>query len=169
MKEERNEHPELIWTPEDAKKVKYFTSLGFTFMVGWIAFLLIAIAPSCPNKKSPEYYYGYGKHFMEVENDFVQAQRFLTRAIKEKPRYFEAYEQRAKAWEKTDSLQNAINDYDTLLTFKNLTVDKTAELYFLKANNYYLLSEDTLACHNWKRACDFNHNKSCDFIRKSCK
>lgn len=145
-----------------SKRVIVFGSIST-----WIVFLLITLAPSCPEKKTPLYYFGYGKHYM-LNNDFVQAERYFTRAIKEDPRYFDAYVERAKVWELSDSIKNAINDLDTLLTFP-LTVDKTATLYFQKANMQYLLSEDTLACHNWKKACDLNHNKSCDLIRKRCK
>lgn len=130
-------------------------------------FLLISLAPSC-NKKSPEYYFNYGRHYM-ADNDFVQAQKYFSRAIKLSPRYYEAYAERAKAWEQLDSLKNAIADYDSMLTFKNLTVSKTADLYFSKANVYYLLTEDTLACQVWRKACNLNHNKACDYIRKWCK
>ena len=163
------EHPELIWTPEDAKKGKYMTGGIALFIIGWVIFLLLTLAPSCPKPpRTAEDYFSYGKAYMG-QNDFIQAQRYFTKAIKAKPRYYEAYIERIKAWEQTDSLQNAINDYDTLLIFKNLTVDQTAELTFLKANQYYLLSQDTLACAGWRRACDFNHNKACDLIRKRCK
>lgn len=136
--------------------------------IAWILCLALSLAPSSCTTKSPEYYFTYGKHYM-ADNDFVQAQKHFSRAIKLNPRYYEAYIERAKAWEKSDSMQNAIRDYDTLLTFKNLSVDKTAELYHQRANMHYLLTEDTLACRDWRKSCDLNHNKSCDMIRKRCK
>lgn len=166
-KEIEDEHPDLIWEPSDAKKAKYMVSFGALAIIAWITFLMVVLAPSCPNK-SPEYFYAYGKQYM-AQNDFVQAQRYFTKAIQTNPRYYDAYAERAKAWEKSDSLYNAIRDYDTLLTFKNLSVDKTGELYFLKATCHYQLTEDTLACHNYKIACDLNYNKACDLIRKRCK
>lgn len=171
MKDRSNEdeHPDLIWTAEDAKRGKYMTGGIGLFSVGWILFLLLTLAPSCPKQpRTAEDYFIYGKAYMG-QNDFIEAQKWFSKAIKEKPRYYEAYVERIKAWEQTDSLYNAIRDYDTLLIFKNLTVDKAAELNFLKANEYYLLSEDTLACHGWKKACELNHNKACDLIRKRCK
>lgn len=167
MDNEANEHPEFIFDPESKKKAQYIIGVGFIFISVWITFLLITLAPSCPHK-SQEYYFNYGKHYMS-QNDFIQAQRFFTKAIQVNPTYFDAYVERAKAWEQMDSIKNAINDYNTLLTFKNNNVDKTAELYFMRASMHYLLSEDTLACHDWNKACDLNHNKSCDFIRKRCR
>ena len=140
------------------------TILAILFIFGYATILISCLV----KKKSPEYYYEYGKHYV-AEGDLVQAQRNFTRAIKENPNYYDAYYQRAQVWQQTDSIENAINDYDTLLTFKNLTVDKTAELYFLRGNMNYLISQDTIACRDWKSACDLNHNKACDLIRKRCK
>lgn len=167
MNKESDEHPDLIWEPKDTKKAKYVAGFGFLFIAGWIIFLLITLAPSCPSK-SPQYYFEYGKKYM-TQNDFIKAQRYFTKAIQTSPRYFDAYLERAKAWEKIDSIKNAIKDYDTLLSFKELTVAKTAILYFSRANMHYLLSEDTLACYDWRKACDLNHNKACDVIRKRCR
>lgn len=167
MKKEEERYPDLEWGPQERKKANYAMGAGLFIVVGWVAFLLTTLAPSCPSHKTSEYYFNYGMHYMS-ENDFIQAERFLTRAIKESPRYYEAYAERAKAWEMSDSIRNAISDYDTLLTF-SLTVDKTAGLYFKKANMYYLLSEDTLSCRDLRKACDLNHNKACDLIRTRCK
>lgn len=137
------------------------------YIIG-VAFLFITLAPSCPASKSAEYYVNYGKHCMS-EGDHIEAQRSFTRAIKLQPSYFEAFTERAKAWEASDSLVRAIADYDSLLSFKGLTVDQTAGLLFNRANMHYLLSDDVNACRDWRKACELNHNKACDLIRKRCK
>lgn len=167
MSQQPDQHPDVIWDETSNKKVKYATGLGLTFIVGWISFLMVVLAPSCPSR-TPEYLYDYGKHYM-AENDFIKAEKFFTEAIKGNPRYYEAYMSRAKAWEQQDSIRNAIKDYDTLLTFSTTNVEKKAELYLLKANMHYLLSEDNFACRNWARACEFTNNKACDLLRKQCK
>lgn len=160
-----DEDGDYIWTDEDRRSANRF--FGFSYFGVLTVFSLIVLAPSCPDKNAQDYF-EYGKHYM-ASGDFEQAQRYFSKAIRMNHTYFEAYEERAKAFEKTDSLTRSLQDYDTLLTFKNVSVSKTAELYFLKASNHYLLSQDTLACHAWKKACDLNHNKSCDIIRKRCK
>lgn len=161
------EHPDLIWTPEDMKKVKYISGGMGLFVMGWIAFLVLTIAPSCP-QKTPVYFYDYGMHYM-AERDFVQAERFFTKAINMDSHYFDAYIQRAKANEQLDSLQKSINDYTFLLDSANLTVDKKGEYYYIRADMYYHSLQDTLYCKDLHKACDLNNNKACDMIRKRCK
>jgi tetratricopeptide (TPR) repeat protein len=163
-----DEEGDYIFTDKDRKGANIIAFVAFSCF-GIIIFLGMLSSPSCQGiKKTPEEHFADGKHFVAA-GEFYQAQKSFSNAIEKKHDYFDAYMERARAYEQTDSLLRSIADYDTLLTFKNLTVAKTAELYFLRANQYYLLSEDTLACHDYKKACDLNHNRSCDLIRKRCK
>lgn len=152
----------------ESKDIQSILCKGAIFF-GLMACLSIVLTPSCSTRKlTAKDYFDFGNHFV-AEGDYVKAQYNFTLAIKLNPYYFEAYAERAKSWEQSDSLDRAIRDYDSLLTFKTLTVSQTADLNFNRANMYYLLSEDTLACKGWRKACDLNHNKSCDVIRKRCK
>lgn len=151
----------------NSKERIFANGVLFQSLIGLTILSLLSIAPSCPSN-SPERYYDYGLHYM-AENDFVQAQRYFTQAIKQNPRHFDAYSQRAISWEQSDSMKRAILDYDTLLTFSGLTVEKTANFYYKKGQMNYLLLNDSLCCINWEKACELNHNKSCDLIRKYCK
>lgn len=158
-----NGNDESPWTEKDTKVMNRIIGIGSLLIMG----IIISLAPSCP-EKTPQFYYEYGQHYM-AEKDYIQAQRFFTKAIKSKPDYFDAYYQRAIAWEQTDSIQNSIRDYDSLLAFKNIKGDKVSELYYMRGNMHYLLSQDTLACNDWKRSRDLGYNKAYDRVRNRCK
>lgn len=163
------EESDHIWTEKDSKSANKITGLMFIFVAGWITFLIVTLAPSCPTKpKTPEEYFKFGNHYA-AEGDFIQAQKYFTKAIKDKPDYTEAYYARINAWEQTDSLQNVINDYTTLLSFPQLTVDKKGELLYLRGSAYYLSLKDTLACNDWKLSRDLGYNKAYDRVRFKCK
>lgn len=162
-----DEEGDYIFTDTDRKLANRF--FGFSYLGLLVVFFIIILAPSCPDHPRT------AEDFFKVGNDcvaggyYVEAQSSFTRAIKLNPSYFEAYQARAKAWESSDSLRRAIRDYDSLLTFKTLTVIQKANFYYIKANLYHQLSEDTISCKNLREACNLNHNKSCDEIRKRCK
>lgn len=152
----------------ESKDIQSILCKGAIFF-GLMACLSIVLTPSCSTRKlTDKDYFDFGNHFV-AEGDYVKAQYNFTRAIKMNPAYLEAYTERAKAWEKSDSLRRAIRDYDSVLTFKALTFSQKASFYYTRANLYYQLSEDTIACKSWREACNLNHNASCDEIRKKCK
>lgn len=163
-----DEHPDLIWTHEDMKKVKYISGGMGLFIIAWITFLLLVIAPSCPNKNTAVSLYEYGKYYMS-EQDFVKAEKYFTKAININPNYFDAYIQRAKANEQLDSLQKCINDYTFLLDSAKLSVDKKSEYYYIRANIYYKYLQDTLSYEDLSKSCDLNNNRACDLLRKRYK
>lgn len=167
MKHE-DEHPDLIWLPEDGPKAKYAIGIGFLFIIGWIFFLLMILAPSCPSSKTPAYYFEYGKHYM-TQHEFIKAQKYFTKAIELKPDYYEAYLERITAYEQSDSIHKAIVDYDTILTVFKLTVEQKGQILYLKANDHYKILEDSLACIHWNTACELNAIKACDALRINCK
>lgn len=122
-----------------------------------------------PKKKSAEWHYQQGKNQM-TQTDTYEAIKSFTQAIKKKPDYIDAYMERAKANISVDSVQNAVRDYDSLLVKINPNdYMRLGEIYFLKGDALYLVSEDTLACDNWKKAQDLNNQTSWDRIRKRCK
>lgn len=136
----------------------------------WIMFLLVVLAPSCPPSKAPQYYYEQGKIESAKTNDYV-AIKLFTRAINLNPDYLEAYEQRAKVNLAVDSFPQAIADYDSILTMKNLTVEQKGKYTYLKSKAYYLWNGlDSTYCKLLNEACDgYGHNKSCDLRRLYCK
>lgn len=168
MKQE-NEHPDLIWEPQDTRKVKYMAGFIFLIISAWITFLLITLAPSCPNK-SPEYYYQQGKIESAKTNSYV-AIKYFSKAIKLKPDYLEAYLDRASVYLSLDSIKRAITDYDSALVMKNINVQQKGEYTYLKAYAYYLLNGyDSTYCRLVNEACDrYGDNKSCDERRLYCK
>lgn len=74
------------WAVDERKSANQIAGGMFLFICAWTAFLLIILAPSCPNK-TPEYYFGYAQHYSS-EGDYVQAVRFFTKAIEKKTRLF---------------------------------------------------------------------------------
>lgn len=134
----------------------------------WAVILLAILAPSCPAAKTKEEYLQLGEHFM-AEGDFIQAANNFTKAIEKDSAYFQAYYKRAQAWEQSDSISKAIADYDKLLSFPVLSVDRKGELLYLRGNMYYLSMQDTLACNDWKAARDIGYNKAYDRVRFKCK
>jgi len=167
----KDEHTDLIWTPEDAKKATVFIGSGMLFVVGWMSFLLITMAPSCPDiNKSPEYYYEKGK--IEGSNGKTyDAIKLFTIAIKLKPNYIDAYLERAKSNLAVDSILNAINDYDSILVMKSLNVQQRGEYTYLKSSAHYLwYGHDSAYCKLVNEGCDkYGHVKCCDIRRIKCK
>lgn len=134
-----------------------------------IIFSFIALAPSCPSK-SPEYYYLEGEKLSKSGNNEL-AIRYYSAAIKNNHNYIEAYMARAKANMLIDSIRNAMVDYDTLIVkiLHSNDYQKLGDIYFLKADAHYLLSEDSLSCKYYRKSRDLNNTKSWDRIRKRCK
>jgi Tfp pilus assembly protein PilF len=119
--------------------------------------------------KTPEQNYDYAKHYQAL-GDFVQADRFLTKAIEKKPDYLEAYILRADVNKQRDSLVRAIKDYTTILEMSNLSVQKKAEILNLRGSTYRLNLQDTLACRDWNVACEqFGYTSACNNKRSYCK
>lgn len=167
MKEEDNS----VWSDEDAKRVNIFTSMGLIFIVGWVSFLLVTLAPSCPaHFKKPEYYYEQGKIESKKGNAYV-AIKLFTRAIKIKSDYLEAYAERAKSNIEIDSVLNAISDYDSILAMNNLNVQQRGEYIYLKSYAHYLwFGYDSVYCRLVNEGCDkYGNNKCCDIRRIKCK
>jgi len=129
--------------------------------------LLISLAPSCP-EKTPEHYCELGQR-MSASGAYDDAVRYYTAAILKKPGYKEALTGRAAAWEQLDSLTRAIADYRTLVDMERESVEQKSLFVLLLANTYYLNLQDSLACVNWKLACELNHNKACDLYRNKCR
>ena len=151
----------------ETKSMKKAMSFSFFGATIWIAFLLIVVAPSCPDKNA-EYYFNYGKH-KESEGDNVQAIRFFTKAIEKSPYYYEAYLQRAALNQKQDSFHLSIADYTSLLSFPEMTPARKAELLYIRAGAYYSFLQDSLACKDYKESCELNLPKSCTEFRNKCK
>lgn len=156
------------WTTMDSKKANRITALMFLFLFGWVIFLLMSLAPSCPQARTAEDYFNYGKHYA-TDGDYIQAQRYFTKAIKIKPDFKDAYHERIRAWEQTDSIQNIINDYNVLIGFTNNTVNEKGELLYLRGSAYYAWMKDSLACNDWKQSRDLGYNKAYDKVRFICK
>lgn len=163
-----DEHPDLIWEPEDAKQTKYAVAFGGMFIIGWIVFLIMILAPSCPPHKTAEYYVDYGKHYM-AQNDFTKAQIYFTKAISAKPDCYDAYIERINAYEQSDSIHKAIADYTTILSIFQLSVEKKGQLLYLRANDHYKILQDSAACKDWNDACELNIPKACNLLRTNCK
>ena len=123
---------------------------------------IITLAPSCPNK-SPEYYYSLADR-KRAEGDNLVAIKCLSKAIKDKPDYLDAYKMRADLWLKEDSIDRAVDDLTKIIDLK-----PSGDAYFQRGNAYYVGVKDSLACKDYYKACDLNHNKSCDLWRKYCK
>ena len=101
-----------------------------------------------------------GKYYMG-ERDFLKAKTYLTEAIKQNPGNIDAYMLRAKCNMDSDSLTAAIKDYTHVINLK-----PSGDNYYLRACTYYVDSQDTLSKNDFRKACDLNHNKSCDLYRK---
>lgn len=130
-----------------------------------IAFFAVfsALAPSCPHKKPPEYYFATGKREYG-EKDYKDAYKYLTRAIKLNPDYLEAIWMRANLKMEMDSFASAIKDFSRVIELK-----KSGDAFYLRANAKWKLADSLGACLDWQTACDLNMNRACDMIRKNCK
>lgn len=130
---------------------------------------IIVLAPSCPSK-SPEYYFQEGEKLYKSGSTEL-AVKYYTKAIKDRPDYMEAYMSRAKANMSIDSIHNAMADYDTLIVRMLMVNDyqKLGEVYFLKGDAHFLLSQDSLACKYYRKSRNMNNSKSWDRLRKRCK
>jgi len=139
----------------------------FVFII-MSAIIILTLISCLIKKKSPEYYFEQGKIECAKTNTYVGI-KLLTRAIKLKPHYIEAYMERARAYQSVDSIEREISDYDTLLVWNRNSQEQCGKLYWLIANAYYLKGEDNLACENWRRSRDLNNIAAWDKIRKYCK
>lgn len=162
---ENNEDAE--WTEEERKSANRFIGFAFLGICLWTIFLLFTVAPSCPDQ-TPENCFLQGKYFIN-EGNYIQAQKYFTKAIQKKPDYFEAYIERANSCEKQDSFTLAIKDYTYLLSFPKMTVDKKAELLYKRGRLYYKTLQDSLACKDWNESCENNLPKACKEYRENCK
>lgn len=121
---------------------------------------------SCKNP--PEFYYSQGRTD-SMRTNYYEAIEHLTKAIKMKPKYIEAYSERANAYMQIDSMEKAIQDYDSLLSFTKNNYQKQGELHYLKGNAFYLLVQDSLACKEWRIAKELNCYGAWNKIRNNCK
>jgi len=127
------------------------------------------VACSILKPKTPEQNYQIAKHH-QAEGDYVQADRFLTKAIEKKPDYMDAYIFRAEINTMRDSLVRAVADYTTILQMPNLSGQSKANMLYLRGNAYYQNLQDTLACKDWEEACEqLGHTGACNYKRKNCK
>lgn len=134
-----------------------------------VLFILYFLFESCI--KTPQYFYQKGV-FYDVKKDYIRANKSYTKAITKKNDYLEAYFKRAESNLRNDSVIPAINDYTKIIEIyysSNAGYQKLSEIYYMRANAYYSIVKDSMACRDWKKACDLTHNKSCDMIRKKCK
>lgn len=138
--------------------------IGIIFFLWVIVFSLMQF--SCASK-DPLYYYNEGRK-QQMSTNSLEALKLLNRAIKLKPDFYDAYYQKAEVYLSLDSIESAIKNYDICLSLTK-EQDKIGELFFLKGNAFYLNSQDSLACKNWKLAQDLNYLKADDRIRKHCK
>ena len=134
-----------------------------TALIVVLSFFLMA--PIC-NNKTPEYYYGYGKHY-EAEGDHVQAFRYYSKAIQKNPSYIDAYLARASVCFLQDSFSLAIADYSKAITLR--PERNNSDILYLRGNVYYGSLRDTLACADFRKSCDLGYNRACDAHRKYCK
>jgi len=137
----------------------------YCYLCSLIILLLLCVAPSCPNK-TPQYYFEQGNKEI-AERDFPTAIRYFTKAIIDKPDYVDAYLQRAIAFTQEDSIHRAIEDYTKVLELRPR--ENNAEIYCLRAECYYLWSQDSLACKDWDKACEELGNlNACNKKRQLC-
>ena len=135
--------------------------------MGWIRIIAVILLFGCASqKKTPEYYFGLAKHH-KAEGDLIVAGRFLTKAIEKNPSYIDAYMERAGIWLSQDSFERAIQDYTKIIELR--PARNNADIYYTRGNAYYSSLQDTLACRDFRRACDLNYTRACDAIRKYCK
>lgn len=113
-------------------------------------------------------YYNAGKKEMSERNS-PEAIKNYTRAIKMNPDFYSAYYDRAVCWISADSIERALQDYDSLLSMKNILQEQIGEVYCLKGNAFYILSQDSAACAQWRKARDMNYYEGWNKIRKFCK
>lgn len=111
--------------------------------------------------------YELGKHF-SAEGNYIEAQKYFTRAIKQDTVYINAYLGRASVAFIQDSFALAIHDYTKLIhlqPFKN-----NAELIYTRGAVYYQSLQDSLACKDFYNACEnYGFTKACTAYRKICK
>lgn len=129
-----------------------------------VAFAFFLMAPTC--KKTPEYYYSYGKHY-ESDGDYVQAFRYYSKAIEKNSSYIDAYLARASVCFLQDSFLMAIGDYTKVIDLR--PERNNSDIYYLRGNVYWGSLRDTLACNDFRKSCDLGYNRACDAWRKHCK
>ena len=131
--------------------------------------MFIFLISSCATKKTADFYFQQGKHKAAEGYTYAAIESF-TKAIEKNPNYVEAYTERASANMHTDSIWNAIKDYDSLL-IKTSSSEyiKKGNLYLLKGDAYYMLTEDSLACLFYEKSELMNNSKSWERLRKRCK
>lgn len=135
--------------------------------MGRIQTIALILLFSCSaQKKTPEYYFGMGKHHL-AEGDLIASTKALSKAIEKNPAYIDAYMARASVWILQDSFSRAIEDYTKVIDLQ--PTRNNADLYYTRGNAYYSSLEDTLACRDFRRACDLNYTRACDASRKYCK
>lgn len=150
------------------KKVSSFRFMLWVLHFNFVAipiFLLVCLAPSCPNK-TPDYYITEGDK-LAAEGKNLDAIKYYTKAIKDSPNNSVAYGNRARTWLKEDSMDRAVADYE-----KVVQLHPSGETYFLLAESIWKSASgrDSLACKYWKIAKEvYNHNKSWDRVRENCK
>lgn len=138
--------------------------MSFWFMA-FPVIIVTSLAPSCP-KRSPEFYFLEGKK-LTAAGDEVNAIKYYTKAIKDKPDYFDAYIGRAELWIRQDSLDRAIQDYHKVVELK-----PNGDTYYRLGDAYWRSASgrDTTACRYWTIGKEtYNYSKCWEAIRLHCK
>lgn len=131
--------------------------------------LVILLCSSCVIKKTAEYYFRQGKN-EETKKDVYAAIKNYTKAIKLNQNYIESYIERASMSMSIDAYEDAVADYDSVLVrLDKNNYNKRGDLYLLKGDALYLMSEDSLACKCYEKSKDLNNASSWDRIRNRCK
>lgn len=135
-------------------------------IIGYVIFLFISVAPSCP--KSPDSYIEAGRKYYE-KKDYVKSYRNYCHAIKLNPTFYQAYWERANVEIKMDSLEKAIDDMTVYIESspERVLLEKA---YNQRAGILFKAGYKSDACNDWNLACELNQsNAPCDQYRLHCK
>ena len=163
---EETELEEMEWTDADKKSANKMAGLMFLISLGWVAFLLVTLAPSYPSK-SAEGTFSDGVYCVG-KKEYLKAYLCFTRSIKLNPNYSEAYWERASVGMKIDSSENSIDDLSSFISLSK-NADSLRNAYFLRAVAEHKNGYISDACDDWRVSCELNLNKACDTLRFKCK
>jgi len=137
--------------------------------MSYLKYIIIFIIFNSCVTQTAESYYAQGKNEAIQTNDYVAIQKY-TKAIKLNPNYINAYMDRAKSFMAVDSIRNAIRDYDSVLVKIDInSYEKRGQLYLIKGDAYFVLSEDSLACGCYEKSKFLGNTQSWDRIRNLCR
>lgn len=162
---EETELEEMEWTDTDRKSANKMAGLMFLISLGWVAFLLVTLAPSCP--KSPDSYIETGRKYYE-KKDYVKSYRNYCIAIKLNPTLYQAYWERANVEIKMDSLEKAIDDM-TMYIGSVSDQKNLQEAYYQRGIIMLKQGYKSDACDDFEKSCELNFPKGCDAMRVYCK